>query len=622
MYIEDESSSSEETTESIHEIKAMEPIEAKLTDSEHFRKELTDIINTLCTDEEYLQSEIHNIIDNIIKDSDEDIQKDKSLPSGDQLTDIDLDEKVDDLLDDKTEIAEENVPIDTDQPTEVEAPNENDLIVDQNVVESGPELGESNEENEIKEVDDNGGLNKMPSKEGNLDLNRQNDSDSNVSDWSKKVTFSSTEMVKEKHLLSEISIKATLQERENALNESQLSLGHDNNKRSVIFGPPNPNLLSDADEVWPDALAQDALKPSSSVTQSISSLGKLSEVDEKYTTPSQADHISIAEENIKLQDKNVTKIRDEATVGIDDENKSSPKIESNVTTESKETENQITPADVITAEEKTPDAGAGIQESDKISEVPKEKIKTEETLPIDIAENQYIHSLLSILQSHEKPLLTGEELEQAELVSIEKTLELHDLSKIKTDKQRKTTKEKELETAQDFVTLELRPADEGFDENVRIPPQKETQKIRDWKVELQGAPSWITQVNAHGEPSEDSMLLAEQGKPIELTSSHIRKWCEDLDVGFKNLEIWRDWLRKTSNEIDCLFRKNRTCKCPKQKYSKKWVKLQQNITADADFLRRINMRTHKKFEVFQQYRSFKIASSKHTSKCACKTRIN
>ncbi|XP_069361043.1 putative leucine-rich repeat-containing protein DDB_G0290503, partial [Maniola hyperantus] len=56
-------------------------------------------------------------------------------------------------------------------------------------------------------------------------------------------------------------------------------------KSNIHFAPPNDNLLSEADELWPVNLSFSMVKVTLSVSKSVLSLGKITETEEKYMTP-------------------------------------------------------------------------------------------------------------------------------------------------------------------------------------------------------------------------------------------------------------------------------------------------------------------------------------------------
>ncbi|XP_063616485.1 uncharacterized protein LOC134789770 isoform X4 [Cydia splendana] len=86
------------------------------------------------------------------------------------------------------------------------------------------------------------------------------------------------------------SINDILKDQNNPLNRKNLHLEDEQlleniayfDRPHIDFAPPNEELLSDADESWPEM--KPLTKPSASVTRSITSMGKLLEADEMFST--------------------------------------------------------------------------------------------------------------------------------------------------------------------------------------------------------------------------------------------------------------------------------------------------------------------------------------------------
>ncbi|CAH0695385.1 unnamed protein product [Spodoptera exigua] len=87
----------------------------------------------------------------------------------------------------------------------------------------------------------------------------------------------------------------------------------------------------------------------------------------------------------------------------------------------------------------------------------------------------------------------------------------------------------------------------------RKPSYQKSSSLSDcgWRVKLSTAPSWVRSFG-HGEPSDE--CLYKEIMPTRVTEADMRKWCNDLEKAYANLEMWGQWIHSSCKETICLLK--------------------------------------------------------------------
>ncbi|XP_061709171.1 protein clarinet-like isoform X2 [Cydia pomonella] len=283
----------------------------------------------------------------------------------------------------------------------------------------------------------------------------------------------------------------------------------------IDFAPPNEELLSDADESWPEMLP--LTKPSASVTRSITSMGKILETDEMFSTALE----DATEYLLKTTD---SKKHNE------DDNEQNPQrtLSPNVTEEIGDLQSS---KDSLYVNEKGDQPDGPLLESEIYN--PRE---------ISLLEPEQAVSLTSIQKDTSIILICNEDVQASEL---------YDHIVWESDKCK-------FNQSHSPEHLQKDRADE--DVNERQNDEELISQKFDYRVHLKDAPAWIRR--GQGEPNVGPctcMPLNYSGYvgtvKMKEREREYQKWCQDLDFILMNLDKWNKWLNYISKYITDLKRK-------------------------------------------------------------------
>ncbi|XP_063395446.1 uncharacterized protein LOC134680277 isoform X2 [Cydia fagiglandana] len=320
------------------------------------------------------------------------------------------------------------------------------------------------------------------------------------------------------------SINDILKDQNNPLNRKKLHLEDEQlleniayfDRPHIDFAPPNEELLSDADESWPET--KPLTKPSASVTRSITSMGKLLEADEMFSTALD----DATEYLLKTTD---SKKHNE---GDNDDNNRQGTVSPNVAEEISDLQSS---KESLHVNEKGDQPDGPLVES--------EIYYPSETLLEPTQESQEVTSI----RKDDSVILICDEDEQDS--------ELYDHIICESDKSKfnksQTPEHLQKDTTNDDVN-ERQNAEELI-----------SQKI-DYRVHLKDAPAWIRR--GQGEPNVGHctcMSLNHSGyvrtEKMQDQVRQYQKWCQDLDFILMNLDKWNKWIKYISKYITDLKRK-------------------------------------------------------------------
>ncbi|XP_063548391.1 uncharacterized protein LOC134755753 isoform X2 [Cydia strobilella] len=282
----------------------------------------------------------------------------------------------------------------------------------------------------------------------------------------------------------------------------------------IDFAPPNEELLSDADESWPEM--KPLTKPSASVTRSITSMGKILEADEMFSTA--------------LEDATEYLLK---------------------TTDSKE-HNEDDNYGQNRQRTTSPDAAEMIDDLQSSKDSLHVNEKGDQPDGPLVESEIYNPSEISLLE----PTQEGQEVtsiqKDASIIWIcddhVPASELYDHIVWETDKSKNQSQSPE--------HLEKDTTNDNERQNAT---ELISQKF-DYRVHLKDAPAWIRR--GQGEPNLGPctcMSLNFSGyartDKMKEREREYQKWCQDLDFILMNLDKWNKWLKYISKYITDLKRK-------------------------------------------------------------------
>ncbi|XP_047985457.1 uncharacterized protein LOC125225680 isoform X2 [Leguminivora glycinivorella] len=285
--------------------------------------------------------------------------------------------------------------------------------------------------------------------------------------------------------------------------------------KHIDFAPPNEELLSDADESWPDTLP--LTKPSASVTRSITSMGRILEADEMFSTAFD-DGTEYLRNNIDSEKPN--------EVGNDEMNlhSTSQNVEGNM-------------GDLQSSKESFHVDEKGDQPDELLA-----KPEVNNLSEISLIASKQKTSATSLKKNASIILICDEDVQASEL---------YDRIALESDMSK-------FNQSQSPQHLEKDKTDN--DVNTREPDKELISHKFDYRVHLKDAPAWIRR--GQGEPNIGScvcMPLNYSGygtiDKMKQREIEYRKWCQDLDFILMNLDKWNSWLNYISKYITDLKRK-------------------------------------------------------------------
>ncbi|KAF9421387.1 hypothetical protein HW555_002602 [Spodoptera exigua] len=152
----------------------------------------------------------------------------------------------------------------------------------------------------------------------------------------------------------------------------------------------------------------------------------------------------------------------------------------------------------------------------------------------------------------------------------------------------------------------------------RKPSYQKSSSLSDcgWRVKLSTAPSWVRSFG-HGEPSDE--CLYKEIMPTRVTEADIRKWCNDLEKAYVNLEMWGQWIHCSCKETICLLKQKKTT-CPGlvKRHTIHWLKLRRNIQKDCILWMKLYKRTKRNFnDLKSKYNNVEIVTAEYRAVCTC-----
>ncbi|XP_063616482.1 uncharacterized protein LOC134789770 isoform X1 [Cydia splendana] len=320
------------------------------------------------------------------------------------------------------------------------------------------------------------------------------------------------------------SINDILKDQNNPLNRKNLHLEDEQlleniayfDRPHIDFAPPNEELLSDADESWPEM--KPLTKPSASVTRSITSMGKLLEADEMFSTALD----DATEYLLKTTD---SKRHNE---GDNDDNNRQGTVSPYVAEEIGDLQSS---KESLHVNEKGDQPDGPLVESEIYN--PSESLLEPTQEVQEVTSIQKVESVILICDEDEQD--TG----------------LYDHIICETDKstfyQSQTPEHLQKDTTNDDV-------------NERQNTEELISQKFDYRVHLKDAPAWIRR--GQGEPNVGHctcMSLNYSGYTrtdnMQDRVREYQKWCQDLDFILMNLYKWNKWIKYISKYITDLKRK-------------------------------------------------------------------
>ncbi|XP_063823397.1 uncharacterized protein LOC135073225 isoform X1 [Ostrinia nubilalis] len=340
----------------------------------------------------------------------------------------------------------------------------------------------------------------------------------------------------------------------------------DSIKHAMVFAPPNENLLSDADELWPDDIATPVLKPSASVSRSVTSLGKILEKDDLILENeiNELEDTHHAEEEI-LEPTNIVRslIGEENKERNEQENKEAGIVKDKSNVDSTDDTNQ----DV----------------TDETSSVNTIKAKQDNAMMDKTVEANALlepETKRLSLDSSTSPIkitINDDTLEEKKLIA-EKPLAKKDIKNLESD-----------------TNVIYEAVQQKMKSSYAIAEPK-----HDYKVHAKTAPSWLHD-HGKGEPSEDSFRGDKSKEKIK--ESEIRNWCRDLERIFANLEMWNNWVDTTCKNIMYLKQKREMNKLfvpnSRKKDARDWMTLKKNIDKDTVLWTKLNQKAYQRLKTYQ-----------------------
>ncbi|XP_063357921.1 uncharacterized protein LOC134647500 [Cydia amplana] len=319
------------------------------------------------------------------------------------------------------------------------------------------------------------------------------------------------------------SINDILKDQNNLLNRKNLHLEDEqlleniaySDRPHIDFAPPNEELLSDADESWPEM--KPLTKPSASVTRSITSMGKILEADEMISTALE----DATEYLLKTTD---SKIHNEVD---NDDNNRQITLSPNVAEEIGDLQSS---KESLHVNEKGDQPDGPLVESEIYN--PSEISLIEPT--------QEGQKVTSIHKDASIILICDEDVQASELY--DQIVWESDRSKFNQSQslehlQKDTTNVNERQNAKESIS-------QKFD--YRVHPKYAPAWIRRGQGEPNVGPCTCMSLNYSGYVGTDRMKERER---------KYKKWCQDLDFILMNLDKWNKWLKYISKYITDLKRK-------------------------------------------------------------------
>ncbi|KAH9641743.1 hypothetical protein HF086_003869 [Spodoptera exigua] len=152
----------------------------------------------------------------------------------------------------------------------------------------------------------------------------------------------------------------------------------------------------------------------------------------------------------------------------------------------------------------------------------------------------------------------------------------------------------------------------------RKPSYQKSSSLSDcgWRVKLSTAPSWVRSFG-HGEPSDE--CLYKEIMPTRVTEADMRKWCNDLEKAYANLEMWGQWIHSSCKETICLLKQKKT-RCPglAKRHTIHWLKLRRDIQKDCILWMKLYKRTKRNFnDLKSKYINVEIVTAEYRAVCTC-----
>ncbi|KAL0850968.1 hypothetical protein ABMA28_006865 [Loxostege sticticalis] len=373
---------------------------------------------------------------------------------------------------------------------------------------------------------------------------------------------------------SEVQMDDTRTVESNSTDNVFFSEGHQRERLSwhssidihdIVFAPPNDHLLSDADELWPDDITTPVLKPSASVSRSITSLD-MQHTELEIATHDDRNNSQTAEQLEIVHNLLVNLQDDKIEAPIKDESKPDSTHESKPEDITEETTSSITTIKTTvekTMADKTVEAVRCVCD---VTPETKRLIIDSSTSPIKIA-------------------IDDDSIKQKQAIGI------------RTDKQ---LTEKDIKNLESDTNVIYEAVQQKMRSSYAIAQPK-----HDYKVHANTAPSWLRHDHGKGEPSEDSFLGSKSKD--KLKDTEIRNWCKDLDRIYVNLEMWNDWIDSTCRNVLHLKQKREMCSCgpnARRKDARDWITLKKNIDKDAVLWTKLNQKAHERLKFYKRKSKF------------------
>ncbi|KPI95029.1 hypothetical protein RR46_12033 [Papilio xuthus] len=321
-------------------------------------------------------------------------------------------------------------------------------------------------------------------------------------------------------------------------------------KFNIDFAPPNENLLSNADESWPQNIALPIIKVTESVNKSVTSLGKIFEIDEKRIS-SESSYVSIQNSEIlidvqlasmsmgnsKMNDMLLARFQNENKIGTEETNKKgNDKPQRKNIDKKKQIKNKIIKNE--TKDDLKP------RSIDKKSKDPNGKIRNKS------------------IEVHRKP--------EKKYIKANKEKEIPRKDKKfpnKDEKPNKTDRIKVSVNKKDIAKNKINESKFGIKQKKQFQPVVSVKK-----AELITKPVDVISKEDRGDglkyeqkkesfscekffSSEQKTNLKQNGI-IKIDTYDILKWCKGLENVIENLETWNSWVNSTCKCITYLKQKD------------------------------------------------------------------
>ncbi|RVE51085.1 hypothetical protein evm_004228 [Chilo suppressalis] len=411
-------------------------------------------------------------------------------------------------------------------------------------------------------------------------------------DKNKKVQFSDIHLGKsERKQFDGNEINGLQKSQESNKLGTTTSTTSENINSNMVFAPPNKNLLSDADELWPEDIANPTPKATTIVSRSVTSLGNITEKEEKVS-------ITISERDLEKE------IEDFSYKNIGENLRKGHTKEENI--------------DLLKAK-----TGS-------------KKIKNGTDLQIkSLSDPQYDNRDSEINKSPDLKLNDGiDKTIPDSRVPIEKSDKLFLKSnaeyKVTDPISKLNTTEKDKLLLTNTNNDSIQKGNIKSDKNViyQADEQKLTSLLAasepkfDYKVNPNTAPSWLQHDHGKGEPSEDSIDCRDKGR---FNEHELRIWCKDLERMLRNLDLWNTWLETTCKNMLFLIKKRGAILEMNKSYGtytnrrniQEWIILKKNMEKDSIFWSKLNYRAYAKLRTYKA----RIVSTKYYVLCDCKNNL-